>query len=308
VIQLGLLNATEQAASAASTLVGKGDKYQADLQATLAMRNALNEIDFYGKVAIGEGIKDQMPGIFKGELVGRFWKDAETRGLAYFDIAVDPLDGTTPTSKGGYEAMSVIAISGEGSLFNATDYYMNKLAVGAEVAKKVDLYITDPISKTIKLICLALEKPPAKITACVLDRPRHEKLVRELRDLGCRIRFIQDCDVSGALCTALPESGVDVYLGIGGTPEGVIAACALKCLKGGFQGMVCDKDGNLIDNKIYRLEDLVKGEVIFCATGVTNGSLLKGVRYTSSLRITNSVLMDSANSTVRWIRTEHNAT
>lgn len=309
-LHLGLVKVTESAALAASQLVGRGDKIKADLEATLAMRETLNQLDFAGKIVIGEGKKDDAPGLFEGELVGRFWKnveDGEVQDLPeYYDIAVDPLDGTTPTAKGGYEAMSVIATGCKDCLFYAGEYYMNKLAVGPQVASKVELSLTDPLPKTIKLICLATDKPPQKITACVLDRPRHAKLVEELRAIGCRIRFIQDCDVSGALCTAIPESGVDVYLGVGGTPEGVIAACALKCLKGGFQGMLCDKEGVAIDSKVYQMNELAKGEVMFCATGVTDGSLLRGVRYTSNGKITHSILIDSVTSTTRWITTEHN--
>jgi fructose-1,6-bisphosphatase class II len=304
-MNLDLLKVTENAALAASKLVGRGDKIKADLEATLAMRDALNQLDFAGKIVLGEGRKDDAPGLFEGELVGKIWKGPDAELTDYYDIAVDPLDGTTPTAKGGYEAMSVIALGCSNCLFSAADYYMNKLAVGLQVAGKVDLSITDSISRTIKLISLATKKPPVHITVCVLDRPRHDKLVEELRLLGCRIRFIQDCDVSGALCTALLDSGIDVYMGIGGTPEGVIAAAALKCLKGSFQGMLCDKEGNIVDDTVYKMEDLVKGDVTFCATGVTDGSLLKGIRYTANKSITHSVLMDSASSATQWITTEH---
>lgn len=313
-IHLDMVRVTEAAAIAASQQVGRGDKIAADYAATEAMRDRLNKLDFAGKIVIGEGKKDNAPGLFADEMVGTYWHRVASSASSpaedvsqphYYDIAVDPLEGTTPTARGGYEAMSVVAVGDQGSLFSSHDFYMNKLAVGPKIASKVDLNVTDPITRTIRLVSLATDKPPTKITVCVLDRPRHTDIVAELRHLGCRIRFIQDCDVSGALATALPESGIDLYVGIGGTPEGVIAACALKCMGGMLQGMLCGKDGEPVDGTVLKMEDLAKGSVMFCATGVTDGSLLKGVRYTADHIITNSVLMRSESGTVRWITGQH---
>lgn len=313
-IHLEMVRVTEAGALAASTQVGHGDKYAADYAATEAMRTALNKIPFVGKVVISEYVKDNAPGLLTNEIVGSSWlytttslaNPAESTDMAdYLDIAIDPLEGTSQTARGGYEAMSVIALGEKNSLFCSTEFYMNKLAVGPYVAKKVDLNITDTPTRTIRLVSLATGKEPNKITVCVLDRPRHFLLVEELRKVGCRIRFIQDCDIGGALATALPESGIDIYMGIGGTPEGVIAACALKCMGGIMQGIICDKNGMPLDDVILTTEQLAKGPVIFSATGVTDGSLLKGVRYTDDQVITNSVLMRSETGTVHWLTTHH---
>lgn len=305
-IHFDIIRATEAAAIAASMEVGRGDKNAADYAATCAMRDRLNKIDFAGKVVIGEGQKDEAPCFDIGEPVGALWRDGDDEEMPYYDLAIDPIEGTTPTSKGGYEAMSVIAAGSKNSLFSSTQYYMNKLAVGPQVCSKVELNIGDSLSRTIKLVSLALSKESSKLTVCMLDRPRHADTIAYLRRLGCRIKLIQDCDVSAAIATALPESGIDIYLGTGGAPEGVISAVALKCMRGEFQGQLADKDGNLLDNKVYHMGDLAKGDVIFGCTGITDGSLLKGVRYTSYGRSeTHSLLMRSSSGTVRWIKAEH---
>ena len=310
-IHLDLVRVTEAAAIEASHHVGRGDKHAADKAATDAMRDRLNRIDFAGQIAIGEGEKDDAPGLFKGEMVGSGWLSRKKWRMPLepddfypiYSIAVDPLDGTTQTSRGGNEAMSVIAIGNEGSLLDTGNWYMHKLAYGPMVAK-TDINIMMPINERISLIAKALGKEIGRVTVCILDRPRHNNLMKELREAGCRIKLIQDCDITAAIATALPDSGIDAYMGIGGSPEGVIGAAALKCMEGGFQGILCDKEGNSTGNAL-QTEDLAKGDVIFCATGVTDGSLLKGVRWNANGPITQSVTMRSESNTVRWVNTIH---
>lgn len=299
-LHLELVRVTEAAAIAASTQVGRGNKEAADYQATVAMRNRLNKTAFRGKIVIGEGEKDDAPGLFTGEEVGQL-----SEGLVY-DIAVDPLDGTTQTAKGGPEAMSVLAIGNTGCLLESEGWYMKKLAVGPEIARRVKLDIKDDTEDIIRKVSLSLAKDVKRVTVCVLDRPRHKNLIDKLRNLGCRIKLIQDCDVSAAIATAIPDSGIDIYMGIGGAPEGVIGAAALKCLRGDFQGMMCDKEGkDIIDDRTYQIDDLAKGDVVFCASGVTDGSMLKGVRWTAGGPITHSLLMRSESGTVRWVVAQH---
>lgn len=296
---LDLVRVTEAAAIYASEHVGCGDKFAADLAATEAMKERLNRMSFSARIAIGEGVKDNAPGLFKGDLVGEYRLfDTEPN----FDIAVDPLDGTTQTSKGGPEAMSVIAVANKGCFLDTEDWYMHKLAYGPDI-RGIDIRMST--AEKIHLISKCLKKDVGKITTCILDRPRHDKIIHELREVGCRIKLIQDCDVTAAIATAIPDSGIDVYMGIGGSPEGVIGAAALKCLKGGFQGVLCNKEGKHVDDKIYYLDDLAKGDVIFCATGVTDGSLLKGVRWTPNGPMTHSITMRSESGTIRWINTIH---
>jgi fructose-1,6-bisphosphatase II / sedoheptulose-1,7-bisphosphatase len=316
-LHLEMVRVTEAAATAASTQVGLGDKIAADHAAVTAMRQRLNKISFAGKIVIGEGKKDDAPGLFTGEKVGAAWmvgtvpasfhpdQPSHTNQDVY-DIAVDPLDGTTQTAKGGYEAMSVMAMGNENSLLESEGWYMNKLAVGPDIARRIKLDIREDIEDIIRKVSLAIAKDVRRVTACVLDRPRHENLIKRLRALGCRIKLIQDCDVSAAIATAIVDSGIDIYVGVGGAPEGVIGAAALKCLRGDFQGIMCDKDGKYDSgSQVYQIEDLAKGDVIFCATGVTDGSLLKGVRWTSSGPCTHSLLMRSESGTVRWITACH---
>jgi fructose-1,6-bisphosphatase class II len=299
-LHLEMIRVTEAAAVAASLQVGLGDKNAADFAAVSAMKHRLQKIEFAGEIVIGEGQKDNAPGLFTGERVGGI------TGEPFYDIAVDPLDGTTQTAKGGYEAMSVMAIGNKGSLLKSEGWYMHKLAVGPEIASRIKLDIREEIEEIIKKISLVLAKDIKKITVCVLDRPRHENLVKKLRTLGCRIKLIQDCDISAAIATATKMSGIDVYVGVGGAPEGVLSAAALKCLKGDFQGIMCDKEGKYDNNsQIYHMEDLAKGDVIFCATGVTDGLLLNGVRWTPIGPETHSLLMRSESGTVRWIVAHH---
>ncbi len=301
-INLDLVRVTEAAAIAGAAWVGRGDKESADKAATEAMRERLNQMDFAGKIMIGEGKKDNSYGLYYGEEVGKLAGDKKKKT---YELAVDPIDGTRPTVTSGPEAMSVIAVAEEGALFSTEEFYMDKLAYGPEIAGKVQLKLLDPLEVTIKKVSQATGKEPSKIMVCLLDRPRHEKIVNELRKIGVRIKLIQDCDVSGAIATCLPDSGIDLLCGIGGAPEGVITACAMKCLRGGFQARVVRKDLTIPDPKVYSIDELAKGHCAFAASGVTNGSLLRGVRFTSQGPVTNSVFMRSESGTVRWFTVYH---
>lgn len=300
-IHLDLVRVTEAAAIAGSAWIGSGEKEAADRAATEAMRDRLNQMDFSARVVIGEGKKDKSFGLFAGEEVGRL----AGRGQPVYDLAVDPIDGTRPTITSGPEAMSVLAVGEKDSLFSTGEFYMNKLAYGPEVARKIELSLADPLPRTIKLLAATAGKDISKVMVCLLDRPRHEKLIRELRSIGVRIKLILDCDISGAIACCLPESGIDLLCGIGGAPEGVITACAMKCLKGGFQAQIVKPDGMVADPRVYSAEDLVRGRCAFAATGVTNGSLLRGVRFTHQGAVTNSVFMRSESGTVRWLTVYH---
>ena len=299
---LDLLRTTEAAAIAASRWIGTGDKIGADRAATEAMRDRFNRLNFAARIIIGEGKKDQSVGLYSGEHVGKL---ANQKGVEHLDLAIDPIDGTRPTVTSGPEALSVLAVADQGSLFTTEEFYMHKIAYGPEIAKKVDLTLTDPISKTVELISKATGKEPSKIVVCFLDRPRHEKWISEFRKLNVRIKLIQDCDISGAIATCIPDSGIDLLYGIGGSPEGVITACAMKCLKGGLKTQIAKSDGTVSNPRVYAINDIVRGECAFVATGITNGSLLKGVRFTSRGAVTNSVMMRSESGTVRWMTTYH---
>ncbi len=299
-IHLDMMRVTEAAAIAASAWIGSGDKKAEDQAATDAMRKRLNRIEITGHIVIGEGIKDESAGLFNGEKVG-------TGGMAggkIYDLAVDPIEGTRPTVNSGPEALSVLAVAEKDSLFSTSSFYVNKLAYGPQVARKIRLSITDPLSRTIELISVATGKEKSHIVVCVLDRPRHQELITNLRKIGVRIKLIQDCDVSASIASCLEDSGIDLLYGIGGAPEAVITACAIKCLRGDFQIQIVDGQGK-IEPRVYSLEDLVKGECIFAATGITNGSLLRGVRFTSQGPVTNSVFMRSTSGTIRWITSYH---
>lgn len=306
--QLDLVRVTESAAIAASYWVGSGDKENADKAAVDAMKKRLNNSPNYFKVVIGEGKKDKSYGLFKGEIYG-------TSGFVYgtsefdqlidiYDLAVDPIEGTTPTATGGPEAMSVIGTAGEGCLFDTEEFYMNKLAYGPAIRNHIKLKITDPIEINVQRAADVLGKSSRQMMVCLLDRPRHYNAIDRLRSIGARIKLIQDCDVSGAIATCLADRGIDLLYGIGGSPECVISACAIKCFQGDLQAQLADKDG-VTDPKVYELEDLVKGHCTFAATGITNGSLLEGVRFTDRGAVTNSVFMRSESGTIRWLKTYH---
>jgi len=309
VLVLEMVRVTEAAAIAASKLVGRGDEKAADHAAVEAMREALNQLQFDGTVVIGEGERDEAPMLFIGEKVGC----ANGAGPA-IDIALDPLEGTTITAKAGPNAMAVLAIADTGCLLNAPDVYMEKLAVGPGYPEGV-IDLDKSVTENIRSIAAAKGVDPSEIIACVLDRPRHEKLIAELRSLGCGINLIPDGDVAGVIAVTDPDTTIDVYMGQGGAPEGVLAAAALRCVGGQFQGRLvfrnnderarADKWGVQDYDRIYHLEDLAKGDVIFAATGVTDGSLLDGVKRRKSCITTESVVMRASTGTVRWVRGEH---
>lgn len=295
---LDLVRVTEAAAIAASAWVGSGNKELADRDATAAMRERLNAIDIAAVVRIGEGKKDNSPGLFGGERVGK-----ATSGPVY-DIAVDPIDGTRPTVNSGPEAVSVIAVGEEGSMFCTEEHYMHKLAYGPAIAAACNLDIRDPLEVNLRKAAAASGKPINKLFVCILDRPRHAHWIKQMRQLGVRIKLIQDCDVSGAISTCRPESGIDICFGIGGAPEAVITAGALKCLRGDFQAQIADGNAN-IQAKVFQIEDLLRGPAVFAATGITDGSILQGVRFTERGPVTHSMSMRSTSGTVRFIETQH---
>ncbi|WP_188053991.1 class II fructose-bisphosphatase [Sphingosinithalassobacter sp. CS137] len=309
VLVLEMVRVTEAAAIAASTLVGRGDEKAADQAAVEAMRDALNQLDFDGTVVIGEGERDEAPMLYIGEKVGA----AQGTGPK-IDIALDPLEGTTITAKAGPNALAVLAIAEEGCLLNAPDVYMDKLAVGPGYPEGVIDLAKSP-TENIQAIAKAKGCAPNEIIACVLDRPRHEKLIAELRSCGCGIMLIPDGDVAGVIATTDPETTVDVYMGQGGAPEGVLAAAALRCVGGQFQGRLVFRNDDersraakwgIEDlDRIYTLTDLAKGDCIFAATGVTDGSLLDGVKRYGRKMHTESVVMRASSGTVRWVKGEH---
>lgn len=310
VLVLEMVRVTEAAAIAASKLSGRGDEKAADAAAVEAMRAALNELEFDGTVVIGEGERDEAPMLYIGEKVG----SAQGRGPK-IDIALDPLEGTTITAKAGPNALAVLAIAEEGCLLNAPDVYMDKLAIGPGYDADVIDLDKSP-TENIQALATAKGVRPAEIIACVLDRPRHEKLIAELRGLGCGIVLIPDGDVAGVIAVTNPETTIDIYMGSGGAPEGVLAAAALRCVGGQFQGRLLFRNEDErararkwgIENldRIYDLTELAKGDVIFAATGVTDGSLLDGVkRRKDGVMTTESVVMRASSGTVRWVKGEH---
>ena len=310
VLVLEMVRVTENAAIACARLIGRGDEKAADAAAVEAMRDALNELDFDGTVVIGEGERDEAPMLFIGEKVGR----AQGTGPK-IDIALDPLEGTTITAKAGPNALAVLAIAESGGLLNAPDVYMDKIAVGPGYAAGIIDLKKSP-TENVRAVAAAKGVSPADLIVCVLDRPRHEALIAELRAIGCGIQLIPDGDVAGVIATTNPDTGIDIYMGSGGAPEGVLAAAALRCVGGQLQGKLVfrndDERGRarrwgITDlDRIYALDDLAKGDVIFAATGVTDGSLLKGVkRRRDGIITTQSVVMRASSGTVRWVSGEH---
>ena len=309
VLVLEMVRVTEAAAVAASKLIGRGDEKAADHAAVEAMREALNQLDFDGTVVIGEGERDEAPMLFIGEKVG-----SAPDGGPRIDIALDPLEGTTITAKAGPNALAVLAIAEQGCLLNAPDVYMEKLAIGPGYpAGTISLEMTP--TENILSIARAKGVEPADIIACVLDRPRHAGLIQELRMLGCGIMLIPDGDVAGVIAVTDPDTTIDVYMGQGGAPEGVLAAAALRCVGGQFQGRLVFRNDDeraraarwgVTDlDRIYHLEELASGDVIFAATGVTDGTLLKGVKRRRDCITTESVVMRASTGTVRWVKGEH---
>ena len=306
-LAMELVRVTEAAAIAGSRWVGCGDKNRADGAAVDAMRTFIETVQMNGTVVIGEGEKDEAPMLYNGEKVG------DGTGAAV-DVAVDPIDGTRLTAMGYDNALSVFAVAERGSMFDPSAvFYMDKLVVGPDAADVVDL--RNPIRANVEAVAKALKKPVGEVTVCILDRPRHEKLVSEVREAGARVKFIMDGDVAGAIAAARPSTGVDMMLGIGGTPEGIVAACALKATGGVIQGRLAPIDdaeaqkaidaGHDLDRVLSTNELVTSDNCYFAATGVTNGDLLKGVRFGRNRIITQSLVMRAASGTVRVVEAEH---
>lgn len=306
-LALELVRVTESAALAASRWVGRGEKHGADDAAVEAMRMVLGTVPMDGIVVIGEGEKDEAPMLFNGERVGDGTQPAT-------DVAVDPIDGTTLTSLGRGNALSVIAVSERGSMFDPGPcVYMQKIAVGPDAVGSID--ITATATQNLRWIAKAKRETVRDLTVAILDRPRHHQLIEEVREAGARIKLISDGDVFGAIATAWPEAGVDVLLGIGGTPEGVIAAAALKCMGGEIQGLLAPRDESERQEAIdrgYNLDEVLTTDSLvrsdncfFAATGITDGELLNGVRYISGGARTQSLVMRSKSGTVRMIDARH---
>jgi fructose-1,6-bisphosphatase II len=299
---------TEAAALASARLMGRGDHHGADQAATEAMRGAFNDLDVAGEVVIGEGERDEAPMLYIGERVGRAGP-----GATEIEIAVDPLEGTNLCATGAANAISVIAMGPKGSLLRAPDTYMEKIAVGPAARGVVDL--SRPVKENLRAVADALGRYVEDVTVVILDRPRHDRLIRDVREAGARIRLISDGDVSAAINTCLPDTGIDMLVGIGGAPEGVISAAALRCMGGDMQGKLRYRNdaereraramGIDDGEKIFRIDEMARGDVMFASTGVTNGDFLKGVRFTGDGARTHSVVMRSRTGTVRYIETEH---
>ena len=305
-LALELVRVTEAGAMAAGRWVGRGDKNGGDGAAVDAMRALIGTVSMRGVVVIGEGEKDEAPMLYNGEQVGDGY-GPET------DVAVDPVDGTTLMAKGMPNAISVMAVADRGAMYDPSAvFYMEKIAVGPAAADAVD--ITAPVAENIRRVAKAKHCSVADVTVCILDRPRHEQLVHEVREAGARIKFISDGDVAGAIAAAREGTGVDMLVGIGGTPEGIIAACALKCMGGALQGRLWPKDdeerqkaidaGHDLD-RVLSIDDLVAGDVFFVATGVTDGELLRGVQYRAGGCTTQSLVMRSRSGTIRLIDSLH---
>ena len=308
-LAMDLVRVTEAAAMAAGRWVGRGDKNGADEVAVNAMRVMISTVNMNGIVVIGEGEKDQAPMLFNGEHVG------DGTGPEC-DVAVDPIDGTTLAAKGMNNAIAVMAVAPRGAMYDPSAvFYMKKLVTGPEAADVVD--IRNPVAQNIHAVAKAKGSQAEDVTVVLLDRPRHEKLVDEIRRTGARIKFISDGDVAGAIMAARPNTGVDLMLGIGGTPEGIIAACAMKCTGGVIQGQLWPQDDeerqraldaghNLDDDFVLSTDDLVSGDdAFFVATGITDGELMRGVRYRAGGCTTDSLVMRARSGTIRSISSEH---
>ncbi len=307
-IGLEAVRLTEAAAIASARVMGMGDEKLADQAAVDAMRRAFNEMNIRGTIVIGEGERDEAPMLYIGEKVGR--GDADDPEV---DIALDPLEGTTITATGGPNALSVIAMADKGNLLNAPDTYMDKIAVGPSAKGAID--IEKSPAQNLRSIADRKGVYVDDLTVIILNRERHEKLIAEVRKTGARIKLIGDGDVSAAISTCFPESGVDVLMGIGGAPEGVIAAAALRCCGGDMQGRLKPRNEKEIErakkmgipdiHRVWQLEEMAKGNVIFAATGVTTGDFLKGVRFFKGGAATHSVVMRSKSRTIRYIESRH---
>jgi fructose-1,6-bisphosphatase II len=306
-LALELVRVTEAAAMAGGRWVGRGDKNLADGAAVNAMRTLISTVSMNGVVVIGEGEKDDAPMLYNGEQVG------DGSGPEC-DVAVDPIDGTSLTSKGQNNAVSVLAVADRGSMYDPSAvFYMDKLVTGPEAADVVDIRL--PVEENIARVARAKQESPYDVTVVILDRPRHADLIEQVRATGARIRLISDGDVAGAIMAARPDTGVDLLMGVGGTPEGIIAACAIKCLGGTIQGRLWPRDdaerakaldaGHDLD-RVLHTDDLVRSDnVFFVATGITDGELLRGVRYRAGGATTHSLVMRSKSGTIRLIESHH---
>jgi fructose-1,6-bisphosphatase II len=307
-LALEIVRVTELAALASARWMGRGDKHSADEAATTAMRKMFDSVTIQGTVVIGEGEMDEAPMLYIGEKVGNL-EGPEV------DVAVDPLEGTELVARGLNNALAVVAIADKGNLLHAPDMYMEKLAVGPELVGKLSL--DDPLEVTLNKAAEYLNKSISDLTVMILDRERHKTQIDILRKTGVRIKFLSDGDVAGAMAPAFPESGIDLYVGSGGAPEGVLAAAALCCLDGEFQGRLlpqqpgelerCREMGIADPHKVLSMDDLIgKDDVIFAATGITPGEFLSGVRYLGDHRAeTDSLVMRAKTKTIRYIRTVH---
>ena len=304
----GIVAATEKAAIASSMLIGLGDEKAADQKAVDAMRTALNQIDFKGRIVIGEGERDEAPMLYIGEEVG-------TGRNHEVDRALDPLEGTTITAKGMPNSLSVIAAAQRGGLLYAPDTYMNKIAVGGNLPD--DIIDLDATTKeNIQSIADAKKVPINEVTACVLERSRHDSIIEDLRSIGAKIVLIPDGDVAGIIMTTQEHSSVDIYMGVGGAPEGVLAAAALQCIGGQMQTRLvinnedekirAEKIGIKDLNKKYSLDELAHGDIIFSATGVTEGTMVRGVRTNQNKYVTHSLVLRTGDSSSQYIETYHN--
>ena len=308
-LSMELVRVTERAAVAAARLRGHGNEKAADQAAVDAMRRELNRLPIDGEIVIGEGERDEAPMLFIGEKVG-----SAIGSGPKIDIALDPLEGTTICAKAGPNALAVLAVAEEGCLLNAPDVYMDKVAIGPGYPEGTIDLARSP-TENVHALAAAKGVQPNEIIVCVLDRPRHEKLIAELRSIGCGIVLIGDGDVAGVIATTNPETTIDMYMGSGGAPEGVLACAALRCVGGQFKGRLLFRNDDerararkwgIEDlDKIYDLTDLAKGDCIFAATGVTDGSLLEGVKRVRGKMTTESVVMRASSGTVRWVKGEH---
>lgn len=308
-LALEFVRITEFAALASARFMGRGNEMEADQAAVDSMRRGFDSVNINGTVVIGEGERDEAPMLFIGEKVGR-----NTPESPKVDIALDPLEGTTICAKGGVGAISVIAIAERGNFLHAPDTYMDKLACGPQARGSIDLNLTP--TENIERVARALSKNIEDMTVVILDRPRHDQLISEVRKTGARIRLIGDGDVSAGIAVCWPDSGIDLLMGVGGAPEGVITAAALKCMGGDFQGRLQFRNEEEKErafrmgikdlHRAYGRDELSQGDVMFCATGVTDGPLLKGVRYYSNKKAsTHSIVMRSATGTTRRIEADH---